>query len=468
MYYAFIMPPVFCHRNARRFAIELYRCIIRGSDDELKVIANELARSAHAIIKYSKRLPSRLRNAEVINKKTNKIVKVEDYAHDILLLIANRKFCRQIVAVSPVTVQAFFGEVAGQKKFDIPIGQFARNISSEAISQKGSFIYGEDDIYSSGLLGHLKPVSLALYGNYDLLEYLDGNSIGSPLDIDYAERRAWDSEQLQAYCRATLLAFKGFLGNKNVHGQAFALFHAMENIENCCGDLYKLNDTIEVYNSDICQRLDVVVKFVKDAIDLIDRADVNQKIMLRIRKDHFLETIYDRLASMMFDICLNASDVNSPPDTCWMVHHNIVWDAFSNVFSGDGAAWKIVRFKLRRMLYDEILRLNKFPNYKGARILGYCLNVLGVNTGASKQMYGRDTYALAKAVQSWAKKNYLSMRQKNQDVAEAVLIGRLSFDGTSNRLVITCLKGLNQEAPKIYLELISQEIQRQSEILSAS
>ena len=45
------------------------------------------------------------------------------------------------------------------------------------------------------------------------------------------------------------------------------------------------------------------------------------------------------------------------------------------------------------------------------------------------------------------------MRQKNLDVAESVLIGRLSFDEAGSRLVITYFKGLSQEAPKSYLEL---------------
>jgi hypothetical protein len=40
MYYAFIHPPVFSKFNARRFAQELYRYILRGNDDDLKIIAN--------------------------------------------------------------------------------------------------------------------------------------------------------------------------------------------------------------------------------------------------------------------------------------------------------------------------------------------------------------------------------------------------------------------------------------------
>ena len=42
---------------------------------------------------------------------------------------------------------------------------------------------------------------------------------------------------------------------------------------------------------------------------------------------------------------------------------------------------------------------------------------------------------------------------KNQDVAESVLIGSISFDKVGSRLVKTYFKGLKREAPKSYLDL---------------
>ena len=51
IYYGFINPPIFCDGNHRKFAQELYSLIVRGSDAELPVIANELARSANTPVK---------------------------------------------------------------------------------------------------------------------------------------------------------------------------------------------------------------------------------------------------------------------------------------------------------------------------------------------------------------------------------------------------------------------------------
>ncbi len=76
-----------------------------------------------------------------------------------------------------------------------------------------------------------------------------------------------------------------------------------------------------------------------------------------------------------------------------------------------------------------------------------------MKTGSNKQNYGREAYPLAKAIHSWTRKHYLSMRQKNTDIAESVLIGSVSFDEVGGRLVKTYFKGLKREAPKSYLDL---------------
>lgn len=464
MYYAFIRPPVFGRRNALQFARELYKYILRGNDDELKVIANELARSTKSLIKYSRCNQHRLPKSESSQKGAKKRQPgVEDYAHDILLLIANRKLCRHIVAVSPVTAQAFFEDMVSENKFNIPLGQFARNISSEAVAQKGSFLYDEAEGFYSGLLGYLKPVSQAVYGNYLLVEALASNFV-SPLDIDYEEQWAWDAKQWKAYSHATLITFKDYLDKGYGSQNSFVLNRALHNIENAYRDLHKLNDESDVYASDVYNRLQVAAKFLKDAIDLIDKQPTPPEPLRRIREGTYSKNIYDHLALMFFNMVFSASTVKATSSTCWSIQHNIVWTTIFSGITDGGIASKVLRFKVRRLIYDEITHLTDLPNYKGSRILGYCLNVLGMKIdSSSKQSYGRESYALAKAVQSWTRKNYLSMRQKNPNVAESVLIDSITFDEAGSRLVKTYFKGLSREAPKSYLELDQPSLQVRSD-----
>lgn len=291
-----------------------------------------------------------------------------------------------------------------------------------------------------------------MYGNYALVEALATNG-DSPLDIDFEEQWAWDGKQWEAYCRATLMTMKDCLAKGCGSQNSYALNRDMHNIESAFQDLYKLNDAPDAYGNDVYDRLRAATEFVKRAIDLIDKQPNPPKPLRRIREGTYPKNIYDHLALLIFRMCFKASNVKSPPETCWTIHHNIVWSTIFSGTSGDGAAWKIVRFKVRRLLYDEIVELSKMPNYKGSRILGFCLNVLGMRTGPSKENYGRDAYALAKAVHSWTRKHYLSMRMKNPDVAASVLIGSISFDEAGSRLVKTYFKGLKQEAPKSYLDL---------------
>lgn len=257
MYYAFIQPPIFSRRNARRFANTLYHLVVKGNDAELSVIANELGRSATSLIKISRRLAETPKSGAATRRH-----RAEDYAHDLLLLLANRKLCRHIVESSPVTALAFFESMTRERKYDIPIGQFAKSISTEAIANKNSIMYGAGEGFDSGLIGYLKPWTQTIYGNFDLLETL-GQHFGSPLDIDYRAMWAWDAEQWGAYTRATLAALKGYLASGNL-GRSFAIYRALTNVEGAFRDVYKLDRTTEEpYENDIYERLRVAVTLRK-------------------------------------------------------------------------------------------------------------------------------------------------------------------------------------------------------------
>lgn len=96
--------------------------------------------------------------------------------------------------------------------------------------------------------------------------------------------------------------------------------------------------------------------------------------------------------------------------------------------------------------------MEQLPNYKSARLLGICLNVMGFRVGDHKG-YGREEYPLRRAVLAWTKKHYMNIRTELPDVADAVLMGSITFDETEGQLVKTYTKGLNREAPKDILEL---------------
>ena len=122
------------------------------------------------------------------------------------------------------------------------------------------------------------------------------------------------------------------------------------------------------------------------------------------------------------------------------------------IFSGqDSAVTKVVNFKIRRLIYNEIKKMNRFPNFKGASILRFCLNVMGINLG---RQYFADMWALQKVVLSSTKNNFVCLHSYDSRMAEACLPDGFTFEIEKSRLVKTYpAEGLRREPQCYYLEL---------------
>jgi hypothetical protein len=241
---------------------------------------------------------------------------------------------------------------------------------------------------------------------------------------------------------------------KGFGNHSFVLYRAKGYIDHAVFDLYKIDGmTNSAWDEDVLSRLQVVVGFIKEAVEILDNKGVPDHLILRVREKHGKAgSFYDHLASMIFEVILSASAVRSPAGLCWSIQHNSVWGELFNFGNLNGAAGKVVKFKVRRLIYDEIARMKKFPNFKGARIIGFCLNVMGL--ALSKQDYDHDSKALQKVLLSWTKKNYAWLHGYNHRVAEACLVDGITYDAEHQRLVMTSpAEGLRREPHYVYLDL---------------
>jgi hypothetical protein len=323
IHYAFIKPPIFGRNNYQRYAQELYRIVLKGSEAELPIIAHELAASAKSLVT----LAAGLKKLEAEAKGKLKPC-AEGYANDMLLLIANRRFCRHLVASSLLTAIRFLDAVAESKAYQIPIGLFAQNVSTEAIRNKDSSLYHEDEGYNSGLLGYIKPFSHALYGNYELMEALQHHS---PLDIHYKSVWAWDADQFATYCRVAQMTLKSYLEDGHWGQHSGVLTRALHDIRDttsrAISDIKKAGDD---YYGDTWHRLSVGIDFIKDSINAIGELKPPPEartLRIRHRERNRLrdEDFYDQLAEAMFDVIHSAAYIDGPPDKAWSIHHNSVW-----------------------------------------------------------------------------------------------------------------------------------------------
>ena len=325
---------------------------------------------------------------------------------------------------------------------------FAKNIVNEALANKDSFLFHEAEGYESGLLGYHKPLSQAMFSNYKMVEV-----IGTLLDSDIWDKEKSDASQWKAYCRVVLITFRDYVENE-FWNHSFVLHRAKGYIEGAVSDLYKIDGVADnALANDVYARLRVVVNFIKEAVKILGtRPEVLKHLRLRVRNTPG-ETFYDYLAKMIFEVIFFASTVRSPESLCWVVQHNAVWaELFNRLYGLDGAAAKVVKFKVRRLIYDEVADMKRFPNFKGARILGFCLNVMGLTFIDNDSNH--DSKALHKAILSWTKKNYAWLHSYNPRVAEACLVDGIAYDAEHLRLVKTSpADGLRREPRYVYFDV---------------
>lgn len=449
-WFAFIRPQRFGPLNAERYVRAVYRAILRGSAEELAVISDEIARSATGLIKYAPSTHSRIRTSRNSSRgEAPPLRKVEGYANDFLLLIADRRFCRVAVAKGPVLALALFQEIALLKKYDVAIGTFTRNIVGEALANTDSFLFHEKEGYQVGLVGHHKPLIQAIFGDYAMLA-----GIGTALDADVGDNSSWNANTWVAFLRAARVALTAYV-DAELPSNKTVLFRLHHKLEFAAIDLYELDGlkTLE-WRTGPYATLRALVDFLKDSIEILSKKPVPGYIKLRKHErygpDH---SVYDMVAESIFNVVFCAASVRSPISTCWTIQHNTVWSVLFEPFAEMTEASAFVRHKVRRLIYNEIKEMERFPNFKGAKFLAFCLNVMGLK--ADRPSIDKEYRPLHRALIAWTCRNYESLRAANLEVAEACLVDGMSYDSENRRLVRTYpARGLHKEPSYVYLDLL--------------
>jgi hypothetical protein len=438
LWYSYVSPPIFGRSNAFNFTQTVFSYLLQGNEADLPIVASELTRSASSIVRFAREQPL-LGDLEPADSKTET---VSQFANDLLLIIAIRKFCRHIIASSPNTAIALFKAMSDQHKYRISIRQFGSNISSEALINKDSLLYHEDEGFYSGYFGYIRPFTNAIYGDYQLVEALsEGNS---PLDIDLKVRQALDAQQLGAYTRAVLTTFQGYLKEHRFGLHSYALYRAFDFIKRGSLELYKLNDTPPPATaSDITDRLDVVVRFINDTIKALEEDGIKRTI-LRNRKSKPRGDFYDYVADLMFEVISAAAKVKTGKFLDWHIQHNSVWTQFFNY--DDSPTRKIILFKLRRLLYESLVQIDKFPNYRNAPVAGLCLNVTGF-TKIDRRGYRREEFPIHRMVIKWTTRRYHWLVRRQPDIAAVFLMSSMTFDEKAMRIIKTYETSLSLVAP---------------------
>ncbi|WP_152603299.1 MULTISPECIES: HNH endonuclease [Burkholderia] len=119
--------------------------------------------------------------------------------------------------------------------------------------------------------------------------------------------------------------------------------------------------------------------------------------------------------------------------------------------TGDVTMQLVKRDKVRRQLYNKVVRMSKFPNFKSSQLLALLLNVMGIRY--QKATSDRPISPLHKAVLSWVKQNYVRLAEQSPRVAGDCLPEGITYDPDGPRLVMTGIAILDRAPSHIILDL---------------
>lgn len=449
LFVGYIRPTPFSRRTAERFFDVVKWHVMFGNEAEIGAVARELKWSAREIVSLCPTLRD-FNNDRQKSAEENEL-RPQDFAWDLLFLMATPRLCKQIVASAPDTVFAFLYEIREQNKREIPIGPFLSAITAEAISNKDSLLHREADQFPYDLIGMSKPWSEAMYGDFDSL-LASAKSGRSAIDLDYRVREPWDAGQWRAYSHSVLVAIESFLVSRKSNSGAHIIRSAVDDIKSGCVT-FKIGGDVAQLQDEARAKLRVAVDFVQKFVELIEKHR-NQNVRLasmKLRNEIQDRDLYDCAAEAVFDICVAVSTVHGDQDNCWWIHYGETWSHLFRDYDVN-YSWRVVQFKARRLLWDEVRTLASAPNYRNVRLAGYLLNILGVQVG-QRRHNGRP---LARLLIPLIRSSYLKLRMDFPDVANSMLFGSVSYDEKGRRLVRTYSRGLSKEGPRVYLDLISE------------
>ena len=404
--------------NAKRFVNTLANAIIKGSHNELSIIADELRHSIKSIVSYA--------TDDDARPYKRQPPPVSLHADEILQLISHERFCRAIIEASPGTAGSVFEEIRKTKKYGVRnIKQFARNIVRAALSYEESFLYHEVGAYGNNLMGLNRPLCQTLFSDHKMVEAI------STLIAPYApwEKVHWNAPKLEAYCSLVLIAFEDYIDRGYIF-EPQAFYEAKDHIEMAISDFGMINGaTNSGWYDDIRQRHRVVIDFIRNAIKILGEKPIPDNIRL-LRQEHSdASSVYDDIAEMIHHVISSASEVISPSDLCRNIQCHDVWRILICGGEYQGAGVKLVMLKVRRLIYDDIRILYYTPSIEKARILRFCLTVMGFRYdyyphGKVKTVFKR----LHKVILIWMKRNYAVIHSNEPVLAEACLPENVSYD----------------------------------------
>lgn len=438
VWFSFLAPATYGKKNPDKFYQNLYVRVINGSQNELTTMAQEITYSIESIIRYAKNAP---------NEENKKEYKVAVFANRILLLIAEKKFCQAIINGSNTTALVIVEEIRRTKKYDIPISLFINNFVCESIENKNSFLYKETNMIDSGIIGYDKPLSQALFSNYEMAKEIETTLTLRPL-----ENHKWDNEQWKAYLRIVSITLEGF--KPEIHGSSSKVIsRALWRITRSTNNIHTLNSE-QTYSDENEQfeRVKLVTKFIKDCINDLSKKNTPANTSPHIdTEDGTRNTdIYEQISRLMLGLILDVSRITNPK---WIekLEGEIISQKIFFYAPNRNKVEKIIHGKFIRLFYINVEASKSTSLNQPVMMTRFLLDLTAlIELARDEDMMKSNSHRLAVR---WIKNNYSLIHKNNREIAELCLGENMIYDKENCRIVKTYYHPLTARQQKVFLKV---------------
>lgn len=450
LFVAFVRPPKFSRSNALKFTRNAFSRIAYGNEQALITLAQEIIPSAEAIFDTARKR-IQVRDFERGGFKIEATQEAE-IAQQLISTLGNPRFCRIVAQTVPALAAEIFHQASKGSVRTLPLDQFSRNIAGEFFADPTTAIHYEGDGFRSGLIGYVRPISKELFEHLELVEEL-ADGAGSPLDPMWWDTKHWGEQSWETYVRCALSFLEERFKKGAMWQHSQATYQICYRIENMCSDAYLIEEMGDnSWESLPFRKVQIACSFIEKTLDLLEEYQIYYPCKIDQNDSHYHKDIYDQIVEVAYGILKSAANVRTAEFKNWQLQHNIVWSAITGSFKF-GKSRSTFAYRFQRRIYSEIIEMEEYYNYEGARVLSFCLNVMGLHERKNDNRY-KKFRALHRWLLRWVRLNYLKIFEEIPDVADNCLSGTITFDEKNRRLVKTYRGSLGKEPQRRYLELL--------------
>lgn len=446
MYSAFIDTPNYSKYNADKYARAVYKRVAFGNDRAIIAASQEMLPAIGTIFDFAQK-SEYVRDFEKGGFKSELTVEAK-ISQQLISIFGDRRFCFLVAKHVPALSAEVFSQASQTNIEQLPIDQFTSNVTSEFLKDTSTAIHFEGDGFHSGLVGFIRPVSRELFEHVDLIEGLSERT-GSPFDEYRLDNGSWDATSWQTYIRVAKAFVSARLKKYKTPDPSMALNQICKCVQGMSMDAHLMSNMGDDYHRSLqFRKIELSMEFIAHTLEALEENGIFASKKTTATNLGQNNDLYDVLAEVAFQIIFNAANVRTADFKNWQIQHNVIW---GELFSSRNRKSEIIfRYRLIRKLYKAIKEMDEFYNLKGARYLGFCLNVMGLLASNDD----KNCRAFHLFVINWTKKNYSKMDDEVPKIAEFCLSGTVRFEAAKCRLVKTYGGGFGHKPVRRYLDLL--------------